>query len=260
MGPLQRPADQQKSFDITSLKTSVRIRSLEPCGSYNLSITSMSLNGSITLATNETFLMDEDGELSYFSNIYYISIFILLILLEPSEVIGLKFHLNPKKVNLTWKPPMYAELCITEYKLAGWNEEKYPYPAFEALTSNLTVIIEKLYSCESYLVHINANTKYLSGKIFEFGINTMADFATPSKLQVTGVSSNHIEIKAHINDPTNKCDIIFARIICRATTNVTHRVSSIYNKLNKKYIFYIKILLKIVIHYRILRNTFMAIL
>lgn len=135
-------------------------------------------------------------------------------------------------VSLTWKPPIYAELCVTDYRLAGWNEEKYPFPAFQVFTSNLTVTIKDLYSCDAYLVHINANTKELPGKILEFGINTMPVTASAPKLQVIGVSSNHIEIKAHRNNPTNKCDIIFAEITCKATTNVTHQVSLIFKKSN----------------------------
>lgn len=134
-------------------------------------------------------------------------------------------NLKPHQVTIAWKPPVYAQICVTGYKIVGWNELNYPIVSFEVTTTNLTTTLENLNSCESYLTQITAATKDSFGQVLEFGMVTGAVIAIAPKLEMLSTSSRHIELKAEKNDPTDKCDVIFAKITCEATSNVPRKVS-----------------------------------
>lgn len=67
VGPIEWSPEQQTTIDIDTEDTYVKITNLEPCGNYNLTLSSVSLSGNVTVPTNVRYLMSEDGKEEFLS-------------------------------------------------------------------------------------------------------------------------------------------------------------------------------------------------
>lgn len=131
---------------------------------------------------------------------------------------------EPHRLSISWLAPSYADLCLTGYRLSGWNDEKKPVPAFDKTTENTSVTIDGLNSCQGFTVQIIPTTKTADGALKHVEARTTPIKAQAPTVETTSVYPNRFEFSAQESDLNNKCETIFARFVCQASLDARHKV------------------------------------
>ncbi|KAL9898387.1 protein tyrosine phosphatase 52F isoform 2-T5 [Glossina fuscipes fuscipes] len=207
VGPAQRSDDLQERFKLTTNQTEAVFERLDPCGKYNVSIVPQTKNGTKGYPVDTQFTTLEG---------------------RPSEILSPFAAAEPHRLLLSWMAPAYADLCLTGYRLSGWNDEKKPVPAFDKTTENTSVTIDGLNSCQGFTVQIIPTTKTSDGDLTHVEARTTPIRAQPPTVETTSVYPNRLEFSAQESDLNNKCETIFARFVCEARHEARHKFAEIY--------------------------------
>lgn len=209
-GPLQRPLEEQNSLDTSTGETDAFFEQLDPCGQYNYSIFPKSLNGSHGEPSTSSFETLEG---------------------KPSPVRNYVVVAEPFALNISWEPPQVADLCVTGYRLSGWDDENKAVSQFDNTTAKTTVYVDGLNACMAYTVQIIPTTKsMMDGELLHIEYETSSIVAAKPDVEVTGIYSNRFGISARDSDLNNKCETIFARIVCEALTQSPIMIAEKYVK------------------------------
>ncbi|XP_073844444.1 protein tyrosine phosphatase 52F isoform X2 [Musca autumnalis] len=207
IGPIVRPI-LYAPFYIAD--TSANFDGLEPCGEYNYTIVPKSLNGTF----GETFL-------SNFNTLEG----------RPSVVRKKEVVAQPFSLDISWDPPEFADLCVTGYRLSGWDDEDNEVSAFDQKTTNTSITIEGLKACVTYTIQIIPTTQSMNdGELIHIECETKSKAADAPEVDVLAVYPDRFAISARESDKNNKCETIFARIVCEARTDAPIKKAEKYVK------------------------------
>uniref|UniRef100_A0A1A9W9T8 Fibronectin type-III domain-containing protein n=1 Tax=Glossina brevipalpis TaxID=37001 RepID=A0A1A9W9T8_9MUSC len=173
MGPEQRCVNLQQKFSINTTGTQVSFEDLHPCGKYNVSIISESKNGTKGPSIN-TEIVTKEG--------------------KPTKILHSKIVLGPHKLSISWSPPAYADLCLSGYRLSGWNDEKKPVPALDKTTENTSILIDGLHSCQAFIEQIITTTHTADDNPEKVETETNAIKAQAPSIETMGAYYNNYYI------------------------------------------------------------------
>ncbi|XP_075165181.1 protein tyrosine phosphatase 52F [Haematobia irritans] len=196
------------SYNISG--TDATFDSLQPCGVYNYTIVPQSLNGSRGDAFSNTFNMKEG---------------------KPSAVSNQKVKAEPFALDISWDPPTFADLCVTGYRLSGWDDEDNVVTAFDQKTTNTSIRIEGLKACVTYTIQIIPTTASMNdGNFLHIESETQSKASEAPDVDVLGTYPDRFAISARESDKNNKCETIFARIVCEARSDAPIKKAEKYVK------------------------------
>uniref|UniRef100_T1PDP8 protein-tyrosine-phosphatase n=1 Tax=Musca domestica TaxID=7370 RepID=T1PDP8_MUSDO len=207
IGPIVRPISYGP-FYISD--TSANFDSLEPCGEYNYTIVPKSLNGSHGETFTNNFKTLEG---------------------RPSVVRKKEIIAQPFSLDISWDPPEFADLCVTGYRLSGWDDEDNQVSAFDQKTTKTSITIEGLKACVTYTIQIIPTTKSMNdGELLHIECETKSKAAEAPEVDVLAVYPDRFAISARESDKNNKCETIFARIVCEARSEAPIKKAEKYVK------------------------------
>ncbi|EDV98240.1 receptor-type tyrosine-protein phosphatase eta [Drosophila grimshawi] len=210
-GPIQR-----EDFDIDEQLTSetfIVFSKLEPCGSYNVEIVPISLNGKPGAIYQGQSTLGED---------------------QPTQILEPTSSTKPFSIELSWLTPSYADLCIAGYRISGWMDDDKEVDALSINTQQNSVVFEKdLIACQAYTIQIIPYTREnLDGELRQIEVETQAAVINFEKilLQVAGkkATSHSLELNAQNQDFNNNCQTIYAHFSCSTTANVRYNYGEMY--------------------------------
>ncbi|XP_030374954.1 tyrosine-protein phosphatase 10D [Scaptodrosophila lebanonensis] len=184
---------------------------LDPCGSYEIQIVPISLNGTNGPSYQNTVVLNED---------------------QPSEIWNAFWISEPLSIELHWDTPKYGDLCIDSYRTVGWLDENITVDALSRTTKENTVLFDTgLSSCQSYTIQIIPYTvQKLDGLPIQMEIETKAAIVDSKKidLQLVSRSSHGLKLNARNQDNDNSCQTYFAYFNCSTLTNVPYKTAERY--------------------------------
>uniref|UniRef100_A0A1I8PP92 protein-tyrosine-phosphatase n=1 Tax=Stomoxys calcitrans TaxID=35570 RepID=A0A1I8PP92_STOCA len=196
------------SYNISG--TDAIIDSLQPCGQYNYTIIPQSLNGTRGAALSDIFNTKEG---------------------KPSAVSNQRVKAGPFSLDIAWDPPTFADLCVTGYRLSGWDDEDNVVAAFDKNTENTSITIEGLKACVTYTVQIIPTTKSMNdGDFLHIECETQSKASEAPDVDVLATYPDRFAISARESDKNNKCETIFARIVCEARIDAPIKKAEKYVK------------------------------
>ncbi|XP_039484170.1 phosphatidylinositol phosphatase PTPRQ [Drosophila santomea] len=210
-GPIQR--SENKTYNVVTKETFATFADLDPCGIYLVEIVPNQLNGTTGTKYQEQSTVAED---------------------QPSEIQDPVVQPSAYSMEVSWKTPTYADLCIDGYRLSGWMEDDklVEVEALSVTTQNTTVVFDKnLLACQLYILQIIPYTKEnLDGQLRQVSVETKAAIVDISKVKMERkqAGSDFIELVAFNADYNNTCPTIFALFSCNATTQVRHPYAEQY--------------------------------
>lgn len=210
-GPIQR--SENKTMNVITEETFAIFDDLDPCGIYLVEIVPNQLNGSAGTKYQEQSTVGED---------------------QPSVIQDPVVEAEAYSMEVSWKTPEYADLCIDGYRLSGWMEDDklVEVEALSITTQNTTVVFDKnLLACQVYIIQIIPYTKEnLDGQLRQVGVETKAAIVdyTKVKLEMKNAGSEFIDLIAFNADYNNSCPTIFALFTCNATTQVRNPYAERY--------------------------------
>jgi len=118
--------------------------------------------------------------------IQHLSIYYDYLLVEPSVIQDPVVEAEAYSMEVSWKTPEYADLCIDGYRLSGWMEDDklVEVEALSITTQNTTVVFDKnLLACQVYIIQIIPYTKEnLDGQLRQVGVETKAAIVDYTKV------------------------------------------------------------------------------
>lgn len=165
----------------------------------------------------------------------------------PSVVRNYVVKSEPYALNISWDPPSKADLCLVHYRLVAWDDEDVS--AFDKTTSNTSIRVEDLKACVGYIVQIIPVTETMKdGDPLQIECETSSKAAAAPTVLVLAEYPDRFVISAQESDLNNKCETIFARIVCKARSDAPIMVGGqidnglLYNKCNEYRILYFRLL------------------
>lgn len=153
------------------------------------------------------------------------STLIFILLKDPSAIRNYKVVSEPFSLDISWDPPERAELCVTGYRLIGWDDEDNIVDAFDKSTTNTSISITDLKACVTYTVQIVPTTKSMNdGAFLHIECETKSKAPEAPDVDVLAVYPDRFSISARESDKNNKCETIFARIVCEARSDAPIKV------------------------------------
>lgn len=130
-------------------------------------------------------------------------------------------------MNISWSPPKLADLCVVEYRIAGWINENSGQ-LFYKQTNETTIYVTDLYACQTYTVQIIPVSNNNDGEPTILEVETNAKVAMASNIQALAQYPNALELSAVDSNFDNKCETIIARFMCEESKpgNATYKVST----------------------------------
>lgn len=133
---------------------------------------------------------------------------------------------QPFSLDISWDPPEFADLCVTGYRLSGWDDEDNQVSAFDQKTTKTSITIEGLKACVTYTIQIIPTTKSMNdGELLHIECETKSKAAEAPEVDVLAVYPDRFAISARESDKNNKCETIFARIVCEARSEAPIKVN-----------------------------------
>ncbi|XP_060653336.1 phosphatidylinositol phosphatase PTPRQ [Drosophila nasuta] len=210
-GPI-RLTEYESDEQLTS-DTWVYFTKLHPCGVYNVEIVPISLNGSAGTKFQGQSTLSED---------------------QPSQILEPTSILKNFSIELSWKTPEYADLCIDGYRITGWMDDNKVVEALSVSTQDTTVLFEKdLIACQAYTIQIIPYTREnLDGELRQIDVETAAAVVNSKKISLqlagSGATSHGMELNANNMDYDNNCQTFFANFSCITRESVVYTYAEKY--------------------------------
>ncbi|XP_067629119.1 receptor-type tyrosine-protein phosphatase F [Eurosta solidaginis] len=208
-GPLQRSERLNISYQKAAEIKTTFFNNLDPCGQYIFSIRAISNDGTIGPSTEVNFETFQS---------------------KPSSVNDISVVYEAQALNISWTVPTFGELCIVEYRLNGWIDEKSPSQKFDKKTNSTGLYINELFACQTYSIQIIAVTSNTDGEAVIIEVETRAEIAMASNIQALAQYPNALELSAVDSNIDNKCETIIARFACEESKpgNATYKFAKHY--------------------------------
>ncbi|XP_016985316.1 receptor-type tyrosine-protein phosphatase beta [Drosophila rhopaloa] len=210
-GPTQRSVN--KTIELVTQERFAEFEDLDPCGLYIVEIVPIQLNGTSGGRFQEESTVGED---------------------QPTQILEPVVEPSAYSIEVSWKTPDYADLCIDGYRLSGWMEDDklVEVEALSTSTQNTTVLFDKnLLACQVYFIQIIPYTREsLDGELRRIEVETRAAIVdhTKVKLERKQAGSEFLELTAFNADYNNTCPTIFALFSCNTTSQVRNPYAERY--------------------------------
>ncbi|KAL7737912.1 hypothetical protein ACLKA6_006284 [Drosophila palustris] len=210
-GPIQRL--EYKSHVQFSNETMVLFTNLQPCGTYNVEIVPISLNGTAGAKFQKESTLSEA---------------------QPSQILEPNSTLGNFSIELNWETPEYADLCIAGYRISGWMDDDKVVEALSVSTQDNSVLFDKdLIACQAYTIQIIPFTSNsLDGQLRQIEVETTAAVVNFNKIKLqvagSGATSHGLELNANNQDYDNNCQTFFAHFSCSSKADVPHTYAEKY--------------------------------
>lgn len=116
-------------------------------------------------------------------------------------------------------------MCLTGYRISGWDNENKPAKEFDKTVTDSAVFIQGLKACVVYTVQIIPITKTKDGDLLQVDCETAATITQLTTIEISIAYHDHFNVVGTDEDSSNKCETIFARLICESRTQAPIMVS-----------------------------------
>ncbi|XP_012158439.1 phosphatidylinositol phosphatase PTPRQ isoform X3 [Ceratitis capitata] len=207
-GPLQRSKETQINFSNQTTENQYHFKNLDPCGQYKITLQAISDDGIVLYLTTTNLQTLET---------------------QPTPIQNFEVISETQALNISWSPPKLADLCVVEYRIAGWINENSGQ-LFYKQTNETTIYVTDLYACQTYTVQIIPVSNNNDGEPTILEVETNAKVAMASNIQALAQYPNALELSAVDSNFDNKCETIIARFMCEESKpgNATYKVAKQY--------------------------------